>query len=246
MVLIHFHVLPASLERYSPLSRRCGFLPRTESASTMTYTMFGLLRATWMFIRPFGVSGNPPPLISRQLEPPSVVFQSADPGPPLLRNAGLRTRAQLAAYSVLGSRGSITTSTNPALSLMNLLIVHVLPPSTVLYRPRSGFDAHCAPSAATYTMFGLVGCTTMRPICCVFSRPIDCHVVPPSTDLYTPNPGVTLFLEFCSPVPAQIVFGSLAASAMSPIDAMGAWSHSGTQVVPAFEVFQMPPAAPET
>ena len=103
-----------------------------ESASTITYTMFGLLWATWMFMRPFCVSGNPPPLISCQLAPPSVVFQSAEPGPPLLRYAGLRTRSQLAAYSVLGSRGSITTSTNPALSLMNLLIVHVLPPSTVL------------------------------------------------------------------------------------------------------------------
>jgi hypothetical protein len=42
---------------------------------------------------------------------------------------------------------------------------------------------HGAPSAATYTMLGFVGWTTMRPIACVFSRPINFQVMPPSVDL---------------------------------------------------------------
>src|SRR6478672_8812454 len=107
-----------------------------------------------MFMRPLFVSGKPPPLTSRQLLPPSVVFQSAEPGPPLLRKYGPRDRSHDAAYSVLGSRGSMATSMNPALSLTNLTSSQLFPPSIVLYNPRSGFDAHVAPTAATYAMFG--------------------------------------------------------------------------------------------
>src|SRR5665213_735530 len=97
MVLIHFHVLPASAERYSPLKRRCGLAPRTESASTITYTMFGSLGAMLMFMRPLAVSGKPPPLISRHVLPASVVFHKAEPGPPLCRKNGPRTRSHDAA-----------------------------------------------------------------------------------------------------------------------------------------------------
>src|SRR6476660_2213348 len=136
-----------------------------------------------MFMRPFGVSGKPPPLISFHERPPSVVFHSAEPGPPLLRKYGPRERSHDAAYKVFGSRGSIATSMKPALSLMNFESSHVFPPSVVLYKPRSAFGPHVAPTAATYTMFGFVGWTTIRPTCCVFSSPTDCQVRPPSADL---------------------------------------------------------------
>src|SRR5205085_9651458 len=121
----------------------------------------------------------------------------------------------------------MTTSMKPALSLTNFTCCHVVPPSTVLYNPRSALGAHVAPTAATYTMFGFVGWTTMRPMCCVFSSPSDCQVMPPSTDLYTPQPGATLLRALPSPVPAYIVFGSLGAMAMSPIDAVGMCSQRG-------------------
>ena len=84
-----------------------------------------------MPMRPFMVVGKPVPVTSVQVLPPSVDFQSALPGPPLFRNQGPRTRSQLAANRVLGSSGRKATSTNPALSLMNLTSSHVSPPSVV-------------------------------------------------------------------------------------------------------------------
>ena len=97
MVLIHVHVAPPLAERYKPLSRRCGLAPRTLSASTMAYTMSGLLGAIARLMRPLVVVGKPPPVISFHVVPPSVDFQSADPGPPLLRKCALRMRSQLVA-----------------------------------------------------------------------------------------------------------------------------------------------------
>ena len=61
-----------------------------------------------------------------------------------------------------------------------------------------------------------------------------------------PYPGATEFRESSSPVPAQMMFGLLGAIARSPIDAIGPFSQSGTNEVPAFTVFQMPPVAPAT
>ena len=62
-------------------------------------------------------------------------------------------------------------------------------------------ERQIAPDAATYTMLGLVGCTTMRPIVSVLSRPIFFQVIPPSVDLKIPPPGETVFRVFGSPVP---------------------------------------------
>src|SRR6185436_79063 len=103
----------------------------------------------------------PPPFTSVHVVPPSVLFHSADPGPPLLSEYGVRRRSQLAANRMFGSFGLIAMSMNPALSLTNFTSCHVLPPSVVRYSPRSGLLRHAAPSAATNTMFGLVGCTTI-------------------------------------------------------------------------------------
>src|SRR5689334_2931264 len=100
------HVVPPSVVRYRPLRLlRRGTVPPSPitgspalatsrgpllglfavSASTSAYTTFGLLGATAMPMRPLSTEGKPPLLISVQLFPPSVVFQSPEPGPPLLR-----------------------------------------------------------------------------------------------------------------------------------------------------------------
>ena len=67
--------------------------PRIESASTSAYTVLGLLREMATLMRPFIVSGKPPPLTFVHVFPASVLFQSALPTPPLLRKYGPRTRS---------------------------------------------------------------------------------------------------------------------------------------------------------
>ncbi len=52
------------------------------SASTIAYMMSGLEREMSTSMRPFIVSGKPPPFTSAQVSPPSVDFQSAEPLPP--------------------------------------------------------------------------------------------------------------------------------------------------------------------
>ena len=100
-------------------------------------------------MRPLIPSGKPPPFTSVHVVPASVLFHSAEPGPPLFSEYGVRSRSQLAANRMLGSFRFIATSTNPALSLTNFTNCHVVPPSVVLYSPRSGLAFHAAPSAAT-------------------------------------------------------------------------------------------------
>src|SRR4051812_14916668 len=86
----------------------------------------------------------------------------------------------------------------------------------------------------------------MRPICCVFSRPISVHVAPPFSDLYTPAPGSIVLRELGSPVPAHTVFVSDGAMASMPIEMMFLSSKIGRQVTPLFVLFQMPPPAAAT
>ena len=52
------------------------------SASTIAYMMSGFDSAIATSMRPFMVSGKPPPFTSVQVSPPSVDFQSAEPTPP--------------------------------------------------------------------------------------------------------------------------------------------------------------------
>src|SRR6266536_2483813 len=92
-------------------------------------------------------------------------------------------------------------------------------------------------------MFGLVGCTTMRPIAPDFSSPTRFHVRPPSVDLKMPQPGEIVLRESSSPVPAHTCIVSLGAIASSPIETHRWLSNTGRKVVPALVVFQMPPAA---
>src|SRR5207244_1794097 len=95
-------------------------------------------------------------------------------------------------------------------------------------------------------MFGLVGCTTMRPMAPVFSRPASFQVSPPSLDLKMPQPGEIVLRESSSPVPAHTCSVSLGAIASSPIEIQGWLSNTGRNDVPALVVFQIPPAAPAT
>src|SRR5207253_9944946 len=95
-------------------------------------------------------------------------------------------------------------------------------------------------------MLGLVGCTTMRPMAPVFSRPVRFQVSPPSVDLKMPQPGEIVLRESSSPVPAQTCIVSDGAIATSPIDTHFSLSNTGRNVVPALVVFQMPPAAAAT
>src|SRR2546428_7277700 len=95
-------------------------------------------------------------------------------------------------------------------------------------------------------MLGLVGCTTMRPMAPLFSRPISFQVSPPSVDLKMPQPGEMVLRESSSPVPAQTCEVSLGAMASSPIETQRWLSKTGRKVVPAFVVFQIPPAAAAT
>src|SRR5260221_9954802 len=95
-------------------------------------------------------------------------------------------------------------------------------------------------------MFGLVGCTTMRPMAPDFSRPTRFHVSPPSVDLKMPQPGEIVLRESSSPVPAHTCIVSDGAIASSPIDTHFSLSNTGRNVVPALVVFQIPPAAAAT
>ena len=52
----------------------------------------------------------------------------------------------------------------PVLSSTNSTFAHVLPPSVVLYTPRSALLVHSWPEAATNTTSGFVGWIRMRGI----------------------------------------------------------------------------------
>jgi hypothetical protein len=71
----------------------------------------------------------------------------------------------------------------PVESLTKSVFFQVRPPSVVLKIPRSSFGPNGDPSAASQTMFGLVGCTMRLPICPASFSPMNCHVLPASVDL---------------------------------------------------------------
>src|SRR5437660_5494250 len=167
-------------------------------------------------------------------------------GPPPLKPKGVRRRSYAAAYKVSGLSGSMATSLTPVSSLIFSTCDQVLPPSAVLYTPRSGFAPHKCPSAATYTTSGFFGWITIRPMCRVASSPIFFQVFPPSRDLYAPSPQEELWRLFGSPVPTHTTAGSDGAIAMSPIVDTPSLSNMGSQVVPLLVVFQTPPDAVPT
>src|SRR5689334_9985771 len=113
---------------------------------------------------------------------------------------------------MFGSCGSTCTSLAPVHWSTVSTGFHVLPPSVVLKTPRSPPPAHRPPCDATQTMSGFVGCTTMRPMCSLVLSPMLSHVLPPSSERYTPSPQPTLLWLLFSPEPTHTVSGREGAS----------------------------------
>src|ERR1019366_2213536 len=110
-------------------------------------------------------------------------------------------------------------SVNPVFSSTYLILFHVLPPSVVLYTPRSGLGPKRCPGTATYTTSGCFGSMTMRAIVCDSFSPMFVNVFPPSVDLYKPSPNEDVCLLFGSPVPTYTISGFVGSTASAPIDA---------------------------
>src|SRR6185437_86809 len=109
--------------------------------------------------------GNPLASLVQVLAP-SVVLKMPASVPAGRKPYSRRSRSSAAAYSTSGFDGSITTSPKPVYLLISLVFVQLLPPSVVLYKPRSPPEVQSGRSAATYTMFGSRGSIRMRPMCC--------------------------------------------------------------------------------
>jgi hypothetical protein len=131
----------------------------------------------------------------------------------------------------------------PVFSSTYRTLCHVVPPSVVLNSPRSSLGPHRRPQAPTYTMLGSSAWIVIRPIWKLSRSPMFFHVFPPSVDLYTPSPHDTELRGFCSPVPTQTMFGSLGATATSPIDTVRSCSNWCSNVTPLFTVLRSPPEA---
>ena len=103
------HVVPPSVLFQSPLF--FGLRSPTigpvafAAASIIMYITLGFAALMSSVMRPFCPAGNPPPFTSAQVVPPSVLFQSAEPGPPLNSEYGVRRRSQLVAKTTFGSFG---------------------------------------------------------------------------------------------------------------------------------------------
>src|ERR1051326_5273234 len=108
-------------------------------------------------------------------------------------------------------------SLTPVFWLIESTFFHDLPPSVVLNTPRVSFSVHSWPAEATYTMSGLVGWTTIRPIGPVSGSPMCCQVRALSVDLYTPTPEYELRKMFDSPVPIHTMSGLDGATARAPV-----------------------------
>src|SRR5689334_14201271 len=162
--------------------------------------------------------GNPPPTRVHVL-PASIDRHSALSGPPWIIPKKRRCRWCVAASRMFGSRGSMITSEQPVYSpTLMRLSDQVLPPSVVLYNPRSPPPFHSGPGAATYTMFESFGSTTIRAMCSVFFSPTLRHVRPPSSLLYTPSPYDTLRWLLFSPVPTHTIEGFFGSMVIVPIE----------------------------
>src|SRR4029453_7335276 len=108
--------------------------------------------------RPYGFFGKPllaSGVISVQVLPPSVERNSpladgaAGLSPPERYSQPLRRKSHMHASITSGFDGSIAMSVQPVERFGPLRIwVQVLPPSEVLYRPRSGESLHNAPGTA--------------------------------------------------------------------------------------------------
>ena len=79
------------------------------------------------------------------VSPESTLPYIAVPGPPLIYDATVRCRCQVAAYSISGFLGSIIISVAPTHSLSPNTCFHEFPESIVLKTPRSPPFDHKGP-----------------------------------------------------------------------------------------------------
>src|SRR5215467_2032779 len=172
--LASVQVAPASSDLNKP---PCSF-------STMVYTRFGSAPDTATPIFPSTPAGRPcARVISVHVSPPSVDLNKPLPGPPLDMVYSFRYASHIAAKTTFGLCGSIETSTAPVLEPRSSTLRHVLPPSVVLYNPRSSLGTPYLPKSATNTMSGLVGWIRIFAMASEFLNPTCVHVLPPSVDL---------------------------------------------------------------
>src|SRR5207247_5167304 len=81
-------------------------------------------------------------------------------------------KSHIAANMISGLLGSISTSVQPVERFVPLRICcHVLTPSVVLYRPRSGESLHNAPGTAANTVSLFLGSTAISQMRTDFSKP---------------------------------------------------------------------------
>src|SRR6476620_7478610 len=140
--------------------------------------------------RPYGFFGKPLlacSVISVQLLPPSVERNnplaegSVGIAPPERYSQPLRRKSHMEANMMSGLFGSIVKSVQPVERFAPLrTCCHVLPPSVVLYRPRSGESLHSAPGTAAKTVSLFLGSTMTREMRSDFSKPVCVQVSPPS------------------------------------------------------------------
>src|SRR5881227_385279 len=144
-------------------------------------------------MRPYGFFGKPllaSAVISVHVLPPSVERNkplaegAVGLSPPERYSQPFRRKSHIVANMMSGLIGSIFTSVQPVERFAPLRTwFHVLPPSVVLYRPRSGESLHNAPGTAAKTVSPFLGSTTTREIRSDFSKPARVQVSPPSVDL---------------------------------------------------------------
>src|SRR5437763_14659482 len=149
--------------------------------------------ATAIASRPYGFFGKPlfaEGVISVQVGPLSVernnpLAESAvGLSPPERYSQPLRRKSHIAANMISGFVGSIARSVQPVERFAPLrTCCHVLPPSVVLYKPRSGESLHNAPGTATNTLSLFSGSTARRAMRSDCSKPARAHLSPASVDL---------------------------------------------------------------
>ena len=139
-------------------------------------------------MRPYGL-GPRPFETSLHVLPPSAERSSAlplvasAPSPPERNVHPLRRKSHSAAKRTSGLPGSIERLEHPVERFGPRRICdQVLPPSSVLKRPRSAESLHSFPGTQAYTTLPFFGCTTMRATRSDSRSPMLVQVSPPSVE----------------------------------------------------------------
>src|SRR6185503_3962148 len=159
--------------------------------STSAYTIRGSDGAYTTSTRPHGVAGRPLlAVIGAQVRPASVernmplALAAFGPSPPDRNVQPWRRKSHIPAISTSEFLGSIATLEQPVEPLPPLSTSdQVLPPSAVLYSPRSFESLHSLPGTHAYTIPLDLGCTMICTMRSDSGSPAWVQVSPPSVDL---------------------------------------------------------------